>query len=314
MPTNDSSTVGRSPSPTTKARTHPRTAQGSTARRPSRQVRAAGNDGSPFCHYRDSLSEPRGRQCSCLLGVEKSSALRPCISPAPRRVAATRDDQDDTDFSTRSRVTVRQSTFRKRRDNLTSLATLLVEVKLTSGQPPQAAGSRRTMIQGGINSESTFCELPNLVWATVSDSLCHLESTLSVHTKFGPKTRNQKNLGLLGRGCLVLSGCKPRNTPTATHTPLACGGDAGGVGMKAPTTHRLSPETELRLEVGRAICSVVLKDGSAELYGAEMAQNSSINLTATKVAIYTWHGCSRCPPPLRVSLSTLDTALTPLLR
>lgn len=105
MPTNDSSTVGRSPSPTTKARTHPRTAQGSTARRPSRQVRAAGNDGSPFCHYRDSLSEPRGRQCSCLLGVEKSSALRPCISPAPRRVAATRDDQDDTDFSTRSRAT-----------------------------------------------------------------------------------------------------------------------------------------------------------------------------------------------------------------
>ena len=57
------------------------------------------------------------------------------------------------------------------------------------------------------------------------------------------------------------------------------------------TTHTLSPETELRLEVGRATCSVVLKDGSAELYGAEMAQNLSVKLTATKVAIYTWHGC-----------------------
>lgn len=77
---------------------------------------------------------------------------------------------------------------------------------------------------------------------------------------------------------------------------------------KALTTHTLSPETELRLEVGRATCTVVLKDGSAELYGAEMAQNSSINLTATKVAIYTWHGCSKCPI-IRVSLATGGTRL-----
>jgi len=43
-------------------------------------------------------------------------------------------------------------------------------------------GGQATMIQGGINSESTFCELPNQDWVTVSDSLCNLESTLSIQS------------------------------------------------------------------------------------------------------------------------------------
>ena len=43
---------------------------------------------------------------------------------------------------------------------------------------------RYTMIQGGINYLSTFCELPNLGWATVSVSLCHLGTTCNVQPTF----------------------------------------------------------------------------------------------------------------------------------
>lgn len=70
------------------------------------------------------------------------------------------------------------------------------------------------------------------------------------------------------------------------------------------TRHILSPESELRIEVPFGItCTVTLRgggasssgnsnSGSAEIFGAELAPERPIRLTATKVAIFTWHGCT----------------------
>ena len=57
--------------------------------------------------------------------------------------------------------------------------------------------------------------------------------------------------------------------------------------------HTLSPESELRIEIPNGVtCTVVLRSGSAELFGAELPSNDRpLRLTSTKVAIFTWHGC-----------------------
>lgn len=67
-------------------------------------------------------------------------------------------------------------------------------------------------------------------------------------------------------------------------------------------TFALEKESELRLEVpnyssasaqsGSGMCTVRLLSGSAELFGAELAIDKSYSLTGTKVAIFTWHGCT----------------------
>jgi polyribonucleotide 5'-hydroxyl-kinase len=57
--------------------------------------------------------------------------------------------------------------------------------------------------------------------------------------------------------------------------------------------HTLAPESELRIEIPNGVtCTVVLRCGSAELFGAELPPNDRpLRLTSTKVAIFTWHGC-----------------------
>eukprot|EP00804_Cyclotella_cryptica_P002735 CCRYP_009646-RA/>CCRYP_009646-RA protein AED:0.42 eAED:0.42 QI:0/-1/0/1/-1/1/1/0/516 len=60
------------------------------------------------------------------------------------------------------------------------------------------------------------------------------------------------------------------------------------------TTHTLPAESELRIEVPPNVsCTITLKSGgSAEIFGAELAPDRPIRLTATKAAIFTWHGCT----------------------
>jgi polyribonucleotide 5'-hydroxyl-kinase len=58
--------------------------------------------------------------------------------------------------------------------------------------------------------------------------------------------------------------------------------------------HTLVPESELRIEIPPGISSTVtLRAGSAEIFGAELALGDRpLHLTAAKVAIFTWHGCT----------------------
>jgi len=62
--------------------------------------------------------------------------------------------------------------------------------------------------------------------------------------------------------------------------------------------HVLKAEEELRLEVSfskTCHCQLTLRQGSAELYGVELALNKTYTLAADtggmKLAIFTWHGC-----------------------
>eukprot|EP00560_Eucampia_antarctica_P000519 CAMPEP_0197834594 /NCGR_PEP_ID=MMETSP1437-20131217/22997_1 /TAXON_ID=49252 ORGANISM="Eucampia antarctica, Strain CCMP1452" /NCGR_SAMPLE_ID=MMETSP1437 /ASSEMBLY_ACC=CAM_ASM_001096 /LENGTH=483 /DNA_ID=CAMNT_0043439415 /DNA_START=48 /DNA_END=1499 /DNA_ORIENTATION=+ len=57
--------------------------------------------------------------------------------------------------------------------------------------------------------------------------------------------------------------------------------------------HTLSPETELRLELSASTpATLTLLQGSAEVFGAELALDKPYNLRGNnKIAIFTWHGC-----------------------
>lgn len=66
--------------------------------------------------------------------------------------------------------------------------------------------------------------------------------------------------------------------------------------------HHLSPLTELRLEIPSSTCTTLtLLSGSAEIFGAELAQSVDLNLSTlkqsyiipgpAKFAVFTWHGC-----------------------
>ena len=60
--------------------------------------------------------------------------------------------------------------------------------------------------------------------------------------------------------------------------------------------YTLEPESELRLEVPHGQSAILyLMDGSAEVFGAELARNRPYDLGfpgGCKVAIFTWHGCT----------------------
>lgn len=59
------------------------------------------------------------------------------------------------------------------------------------------------------------------------------------------------------------------------------------------SSHTLTPESELRIEIPVGIFSTVtLRQGSAEIFGAELPLERPLHLTAAKVAIFTWHGCT----------------------
>ena len=93
----------------------------------------------------------------------------------------------------------------------------------------------------------------------------------------------------------VTIGGPPQRSYTMSTSGI--GNAAAGANLPPPsddvTRHTLSPESELRLEIPNGIsCSVYLRFGSAELFGAELPLNDRpIRLTSTKVAIFTWHGC-----------------------
>ncbi|KAJ5782917.1 Pre-mRNA cleavage complex II Clp1 [Penicillium paradoxum] len=60
-----------------------------------------------------------------------------------------------------------------------------------------------------------------------------------------------------------------------------------------PSQITLAPCSEWRFEVAFGhIIKVKLLNGTAELFGTELAESQSYTFTGTKAAIYTWHGCA----------------------
>ncbi|KAJ5656447.1 Pre-mRNA cleavage complex II Clp1 [Penicillium longicatenatum] len=59
-----------------------------------------------------------------------------------------------------------------------------------------------------------------------------------------------------------------------------------------PSQIALNPGSEWRFEVAFGhIIKVKLLNGTAELFGTELAESQTYTITGTKAAIYTWHGC-----------------------
>jgi polyribonucleotide 5'-hydroxyl-kinase len=60
------------------------------------------------------------------------------------------------------------------------------------------------------------------------------------------------------------------------------------------TRHTIPAESELRLEAPSTTSpiTITLKSGSAEIFGAELPPERPILLKASKIAIFTWHGCT----------------------
>ena len=55
----------------------------------------------------------------------------------------------------------------------------------------------------------------------------------------------------------------------------------------------LQPEEEFRFEVGAGLTmSVTLVQGTAEIFGAEMAEARAYSFSGTQQAVFTWHGCT----------------------
>ena len=75
------------------------------------------------------------------------------------------------------------------------------------------------------------------------------------------------------------------------------------------THHELQKEEELRVEVahGRFV-HVTLTDGTAEIFGAEIARGAAVKLPGGKHAIFTWSGASLT---LRGTLSTATPRARP---
>jgi len=63
--------------------------------------------------------------------------------------------------------------------------------------------------------------------------------------------------------------------------------------LEEETHHELRKEEELRVEVahGRFV-HVTLTDGTAEIFGAEIAKGAAVKLPGGKHAIFTWSGAS----------------------
>lgn len=67
-------------------------------------------------------------------------------------------------------------------------------------------------------------------------------------------------------------------------------------------TFTLDAGSEVRLEIPHysststfsegGMCTIILRKGSAELFGSELAIDKPYSLSGTKVAIFTWHGCT----------------------
>eukprot|EP01101_Sappina_pedata_P010479 TRINITY_DN6611_c0_g1_i1.p1 TRINITY_DN6611_c0_g1~~TRINITY_DN6611_c0_g1_i1.p1 ORF type:complete len:504 (-),score=112.96 TRINITY_DN6611_c0_g1_i1:366-1727(-) len=62
--------------------------------------------------------------------------------------------------------------------------------------------------------------------------------------------------------------------------------------LDEPKLFNIEPEHELRVEVDfNANMSLILKQGTAEIFGTELALDKPYKFTGTKFAVFTWHGC-----------------------
>ncbi|KAJ5120471.1 Pre-mRNA cleavage complex II Clp1 [Penicillium bovifimosum] len=69
--------------------------------------------------------------------------------------------------------------------------------------------------------------------------------------------------------------------------------DERSQGPAPPSQISLKPGSEWRFEVAFGhIIKVKLLNGTAELFGTELAESQTYTFTGTKAAIFTWHGCS----------------------
>lgn len=68
--------------------------------------------------------------------------------------------------------------------------------------------------------------------------------------------------------------------------------------MTAPDEHlpteifHVNANSELRIEVGEAQCYITVTNGTAEVFGAVLQSHRRIELQHSKVAIFSWEGCS----------------------
>ena len=84
---------------------------------------------------------------------------------------------------------------------------------------------------------------------------------------------------------------------------------------------QVPPGSELRVEVGQAKCYITITSGNAEVFGAVLQSHRRIELQHTKIAIFTYEGCSSvlegfpaepgCVPLLR--LRVLEAAFSATL-
>ncbi|KAJ6139541.1 Pre-mRNA cleavage complex II Clp1 [Penicillium samsonianum] len=71
-----------------------------------------------------------------------------------------------------------------------------------------------------------------------------------------------------------------------------------------PSQISLTPGSEWRFEVAFGhIIKVKLLNGTAELFGTELAESQTYTFTGTKAAIFTWHGCA-------LEVTAIETAST----
>ncbi|KAJ6184478.1 Pre-mRNA cleavage complex II Clp1 [Penicillium mononematosum] len=71
-----------------------------------------------------------------------------------------------------------------------------------------------------------------------------------------------------------------------------------------PSQISLNPGSEWRFEVAFGhIIKVKLLNGTAELFGTELAESQTYTFTGTKAAIFTWHGCA-------LEITAVETAST----
>ncbi|CAM0142016.1 Cleavage polyadenylation factor subunit clp1 [Umbelopsis sp. WA50703] len=57
--------------------------------------------------------------------------------------------------------------------------------------------------------------------------------------------------------------------------------------------YNLDPDSELRFEVDfAATATVKLLNGTAEIFGVELAPGNAYHFTGKKIAVFTWHGCT----------------------
>ncbi|PNS18645.1 hypothetical protein CAC42_5184 [Sphaceloma murrayae] len=80
-----------------------------------------------------------------------------------------------------------------------------------------------------------------------------------------------------------LTSSTPQSRPTTVNLPTS---------QTPPRTESVPARSELRLEVAfNKIFKIKLINGTAEIFGTELAPNVTYTLSGTKAAVFTWEGC-----------------------